>query len=264
MPKPRVSSSTCSSSSMSRKPWPVGEPVVGSASRYLRRGVLRGLEGVLGAGAADDDRQVVRRAGRRAERRAASRPGSVIIRVRVQDGLGLLVQEGLVRAAAALGHEQELVRVGGRRGRVDLDLRGQVGAGVLLVPHGQRGQLRVAQVEAGVGVVDAAADGLPVVAAGEDPLAPLAHHDRRAGVLAHRQHAGRGDVGVPQQVERDEPVVAAALGVVDDRRSWARCAGRRKWAMSCIASSVSRVQRLGVHPQEPLAAGLERLDALGR
>ena len=44
--------------------------------------------------------------------------------------------------------------------RVELDLRRQVGPGVLLVPHGQRRQLRVAQVQLGVGVVHAAADPL--------------------------------------------------------------------------------------------------------
>jgi hypothetical protein len=35
-------------------------------------------------------------------------------------------------------------------------------------------------------------------------LALLAHDDRGAGVLAHRQHAAGGDVGVLQQIEGDE------------------------------------------------------------
>ena len=47
-------------------------------------------------------------------------------------------------------------------------------------------------------------------------LALLALHDRGAGVLAHRQHAAGGDGRVLQQVERDEAVVVAGLGVVED------------------------------------------------
>ncbi len=182
----------------------------------VRGGVLRGLERELRRRAADDDRQVVRRA-----RGGAERADLLVEELqhprRVQDRLGLLEEEGLVGRAAALGHEEELVL---RRpvvlGRVDLDLRGQVGAGVLLLPRGQRRQLGVAQVELGVGVVDPARDGLAVVGAGEHALGLLAHHDRGAGVLAHRQHAAGGDVDVLEQVERDEPVVGRRLRVVDD------------------------------------------------
>ena len=48
-------------------------------------------------------------------------------------------------------------------------------------------------------------------------LAALAHHDRRAGVLAHRQDAAGRDAGVLQQVAGDELVVRAGLRVVQDR-----------------------------------------------
>jgi hypothetical protein len=58
-------------------------------------------------------------------------------------------------------------------------------------------------------------------------LAALAHDDRGAGVLAHRQDAAGRDVGVLEQVERDELVVVARLGVVDDAAQLGRCAGRR-------------------------------------
>ncbi|MEI2808818.1 MAG: hypothetical protein V9F00_00975 [Nocardioides sp.] len=87
---------------------------------------------------------------------------------------------------------------------------------------------RVAQVELGVGVVDTLRDRLAVVGAGEHALGLLAHHDRGAGVLAHRQHAAGGDVDVLEQVEGDEAVVAAGLGVVDDLAQLLRGApGRR-------------------------------------
>ena len=204
----------------------VAEAVRGHRARgrqvveVVRRGVLRGLERELRRRAADDDGQVVRRAGGRAER------ADLLVEElqhprRVEDRLGLLEEEGLVRRAAALGHEQELVLralpvlVRCRR-RVELDLRGQVGAGVLLVPHRQRRELGVAQVELRVGVVHAAGDRLGVVGAGEHALGLLAHDDRGAGVLAHRQHAAGGDVDVLEQVERDEAVVARRLRVVDD------------------------------------------------
>ena len=44
----------------------------------------------------------------------------------------------------------------------------------------------------------------------------LAHDDRGAGVLAHRQHAAGGDVGVLQKIVGDELVVVACFLVVED------------------------------------------------
>ena len=129
----------------------------------------------------------------------------------------------LVGRAAALGHEQELVGVA--VDRADLDLAGQVGAGVLLVPQRQRRHLRVPQVVALVGVEDAAGERFLVAAAGEDELALLALDDGGAGVLAHGEHAAGGDVGVLQEVERDEAVVGRGLGVVEDPRQLGQVPG---------------------------------------
>jgi hypothetical protein len=54
----------------------------------------------------------------------------------VEHGRSLDNRKALVRRAAALGDEQELVGVA--IGGILIDLRGQVGAGVLLVEHVQR------------------------------------------------------------------------------------------------------------------------------
>ena len=158
---------------------------------------------------------------------------------RVEERLRLLEQEALVRRAAALGHEQELVGVA--VDRVDLDLRGQVGAGVLLVVHVERRHLRVAQVVVGVGVEDAARDRLVVAAAGEHVLALLAHHDRGAGVLARRQHAAGGDVRVLQQLERDEPSFGEASGSSRIARELREVAGPQQ--VRDVAHRLAREQR---------------------
>ena len=55
-----------------------------------------------------------------------------------------------------------------------------------------------------------------VVAVGPDEPALLAHDDRGAGVLAHRQHAAGRDIGVLQKIIGDELVVRGRLGVVED------------------------------------------------
>jgi hypothetical protein len=125
-----------------------------------------------------------------------------------------LEQEGLVGRAAALGDEQELVGLVPLR--IDLDLRRQVRARVDLLEHRQRRELRIAEVLLEVGVPHALGDGGLVLAVGEDEAALLAHHDRRPGVLAHGQHAARGDVGVLQKVVGHELVVRGRLGVVED------------------------------------------------
>ena len=129
-----------------------------------------------------------------------------------------LEQEGLVGRAAALGDEQEFVGVLALALGIDVDLRRQVGRGVLLLEHRERRDLRIAQIALEIGVGDALAERRLVVAIGPDLAALLAHDDRGAGVLAHRQHAAGGDVGVLQQVVGDELVVRGRLGIVEDLR----------------------------------------------
>ncbi len=179
----------------------------------LGRGELDGLHRQLGRGAADHDRQVIGRARRGAERQhlLLQERRHAVVR---QDRGRRLEQERLVGRAAALGDEQQLVFVLALR--VDLDLRRHIRARVLLLEHADRRELRIAQVLLQVRVARALRERGLVVALGPDQPALLAHDDRGAGVLAHRQHAARRDVGVLQEVERDELVVVARLRVLDD------------------------------------------------
>ena len=77
-------------------------------------------------------------------------------------------------------------------------------------------ELAVAQVLLGVGLAHALGERRLVRPLGPDVAALLGDDDGGAGVLAHRQHAARGDVGVLQEVVGDELVVAGRLGVVED------------------------------------------------
>jgi hypothetical protein len=201
---------------------------------------------------------MVRRAGGRAER-----PDLLLQELEhpllVQDGLGLLIKERLVGRAAALGHEQQLVlvRVAGGVLGVQLDLRGQIVAGVLLVPHGERGHLGVAKVQLRVGVVHAPADVLGVAPVGQHVAAALAHDDGRTGVLTHRQHATGRDARVLQQVERHEAVVAAGLGVVDDLAELGEV-GRPQVVGDVMDRRLGeQAQRLGLNLQELAACRLD-------
>src|SRR3546814_4826200 len=92
-----------------------------------------------------------------------------------------LFRSGLVGRATAFGHEQELVGVA--LCGIELDLGRQVAAGILLLEHRQRRQLRIAQVGLGIGAVDALRDSLLVAALGPDILALL---DRKSPRLNSR------------------------------------------------------------------------------
>ena len=212
----------------------------------MRRRQLGGLHGELRRRAADDDSEVVRRAGRRPERlQLVEQPRQQ--RVLVEQRLGLLEEVRLVGAAATLGDEQELVGVA--VDGADLDLRRQVGAGVALVVHRQRSHLAVAQIRREVGLLHPGGDGGLVAAAGHHELALLGLDDRGARVLAHRQHAAGGDGRVLEQVEGDEAIVVRRLRVVEHTTQLLevrRCAS--KWAMSCIASAVSAVIASALDP----------------
>ena len=114
----------------------------------MRGGELDRLHGQFGRGAADDDRQMIGRARRGAERQHLLLEEGEHAVVR-QDRRRRLEQKRLVGRAAAFGDEQELVGVLALG--VDLDLRRHVRLGVLLLEHGERRELRIAQIALEVG-----------------------------------------------------------------------------------------------------------------
>ena len=191
----------------------VGRPRGRKRVEVARRGELDRLERLFGARPADDDRQVVGRAGGGPERQdllleEGHQP------VAGQERRRPLVEECLVGGAATLGDEEEFVGVLALR--IDLDLRRQVGTRVALLEHRDRRELGIAQVALEVGIADALCDGALVISFGPDRAALLAHDDRRARVLAHGQDAAGGDIGVLQQVGGDELVVRCRLRIVED------------------------------------------------
>ena len=149
-------------------------------------------------------------------------------RVRI-DGVAW-IQERLVGRAAALGDEQELVvaLAVSASFRIDLDLRRHVVLGVRLLEHRYRRDLRIAQVPLEIRVARALGERRLVVALGEDEPALLAHDDGGAGVLAHRQHAAGGDVGVLEKIVGDELVVIRRFLVGENAARLFRCAGRSR------------------------------------
>ena len=199
-----------------------GVAVLGALRRQIVEiaagGELHRLHGELGRGAADDDGEVIGRARGGAEREhlLLEEGDHAVVG---EDRRRRLEQERLVGGAAALGDEQELVGVFilSLAFGIDLDLRRHVRPGVLLLEHGDRRELRVAQIALEVGVARALGERRLVVAVGEDQPALLAHDDGGAGVLAHRQHAAGGDIGVLEKVVGDELVVVGRLRVVEDR-----------------------------------------------
>lgn len=118
--------------------------------QVLRGGQLHRLQTRLSGGAADGERQMVGRT-RSSAQRLDFRLDEGHQTLRRQQSLRLLEEVRLVRRAAALRHEHELVLVA--RDREQVDLRGQVGLRVHFLVHRQRSVLAVAQVQLRVSVV---------------------------------------------------------------------------------------------------------------
>ena len=136
-------------------------------------------------------------------------------RLLVEQRLGLLVEEGLVGRAAALGDEEEFVLHAGLAA-VDVNLCREVRSRVLLVNHREGDHLRIAEVALLVGLVDAAGDAAGVVGAGPYVLTLVGDADGRTGILAGGQLALGGHALVEQHRVGDELVVVGRFGVVED------------------------------------------------
>jgi hypothetical protein len=198
-------------------------------------------------------RQMVRRAGRRAQGQhllLQERQHAVARQHRRRS----LKQKTLVGVAATLGHEHEFVRIIALG--IDLALRRHVVGGVLLLIHRQRRDLRIAQIAAQVSVARTFGERRLVVAVGEHAGALLAHDDRGAGVLAHRQHPAGGDVGVLQEIEGHELVVVAGLLVLEDAAQLLQVPRAQIMIDVAERGLAQAAQRLARHHQHVLAQDL--------
>ena len=187
--------------------------VVGEIVVVLCAGELERLEVKLGGHTADDDGDVVRRASRGAEHLKLFLDELRQVH-RVEDGLRLREEEGLIGRAAAFDHAEELVFVA-----LDVEevyLGREVRAGIDLFVHTLGRILRVTQVVFLVGVEDAVLDGFVVVEVCPYLCSFFAHDDGCAGVLAERKLPFGRDFGIAQKREGDVAVVVAGLGVVED------------------------------------------------
>ena len=198
----------------SRKAWPSGAARGRQRVEIAGRGELDRLQRQLGAGAADHDGEVIGRAGGGAEGE------DLLLQERDHPVMGedrrrRLIEEALVGGAAALGDEQELVGVLALGG--DLDLGGQIVAGVLLLEHRQRRDLAVAQVLLLVGARDALGDRALVARRRSTPAGPSWRRRSRCrcpGTSAARRR----------------------------RRYWRSSAGHRRRICRCeVASGSSRI-----------------------
>mmetsp|Transcript_8147 Transcript_8147/g.23142 ORF Transcript_8147/g.23142 Transcript_8147/m.23142 type:complete len:376 (-) Transcript_8147:14-1141(-) len=182
----------------------------GEIVKVLGGGELDGLKGHLSREATDDDAQVVRGA-----RGGAEGLDLLLEELQegfgVQQGLGLLEEEGLVRRATSLGNEHEVVLVA--LGCEEVNLRRQIGLRVRLAEHVRRHDLGIPQVGPRVRVVDALREVGLVLTVREDMLPALAHDDGRARVLAHGQDHRRRNVGVLEHLDGHELVVLRGLRV---------------------------------------------------
>jgi hypothetical protein len=127
----------------------------------------------------------------------------------------LLEKKQFVGGAAAFGDEEEFVF--GALARVEVDLGGEVGARVYFFEKIERGDLGVAEIFFRVGLVNALREILGIVSIGPHLLTFFGEDGAGAGVLAHRENATGGDLGVFQQRVCDVAVVVGGLGVLEDR-----------------------------------------------
>ena len=177
----------------------------------VRGSELDGKHRALGRRAADHKSDVIGRAGSRTQRlHLVDEVGHE--RGRIQNGLGFLEEVGLVGRAAALDHAQELVFAA--FGCFDVDLSRQVATGVLFFVHRKRCVLGITQGIFRVGFVNAAGKSFFIAEAGPNVLTLFAVDDGRTGVLAQRQDALGGGLGVAQERQSDILVVFAGFRIL--------------------------------------------------
>ena len=180
-----------------------------------RAGELDRLHGRLGRRPADHDREVIGRAGGRAQRTQLLREELLQARG-IEQRLGLLEEHRLVGRSASLGDEQELVLLA--RGRENVDLGRQVRAGVDLVVHREGNGLRVAEVLFLIRVVDSPRQPLLVLAPPVQTRWPFLPMIVAVPVSWHIGSSNPAATAALREGQGNAPVVGRRFGIVEDRR----------------------------------------------
>ena len=184
-------------------------------------------------------------------------------RLLVQQRLGLLVEEGLVGRAAALGDEEEFVLHAGFAA-VDVDLGREVRARILFVGHREGHDLRVAQVAVLIGFVNAPGDALGVVGPRPYILALVADADGRAGILAGGQFAFGRDGLVQQHRVGHELVVVGGFGVFENVAQFLEMRGAQVERHVGVSLLRKQFEALGVDLEDLASVALHDLHILLR
>ena len=183
------------------------------AVKFLGGREFNGLHHRVGRGAANNEGEVVGRAGCRAE---SLHLGDQIVKqfLRGEQRLGLLEEHGLVGGSATFCHKQELVGIAFCG--VKVDLCRQVGAGVFFVIHVECDSLAVTQVLFCVGFEDPFGNVFSVIHTGPDLLSLLGDDGCGAGILAGRQLELGRNHGVAQECHGHTLVVTRGFRVRQD------------------------------------------------
>ena len=239
---------------------------IGEVIEGARGGELQGFQVALGARAADDHGEVVRRAAGHAEGSHPA-PEERLEGCILEQGAVLLRERGLVGRAAALGDEQQPVApaAGTVDGRgVDVDLGGEVGARGLVVEERHGRDLREPEIAPRVRVADAV-DQCGLVVGARVHAFTLEPDDRGgSGVLAGREHAFGGDRCVGEERRGHVPVVGRGRGIVEDGGP-AREVGRAVEEVDVPEGLEGELpQHGGVHAERGAAGGGTRGGAVRR
>lgn len=187
--------------------------MVGQLVEIFNRSFLHDFKILLSRSSADNDGDMIRRTGSRAEclhlldkERNES--------LRVDKSLCLLIEISLVGRTAALRYEQEfiLIAITG----MNINLRREITSGIDLVIHIQGGVLAIAEIIGSICVIHTVRDIFLIVSAGPDRLAFGSVNYSSAGVLTERELTHCSDLGIAQHCECHKLIVLAGFGVRQD------------------------------------------------
>ena len=133
---------------------------------------------------------------------------------RIEDSLGHLIEVGLVGRAATLHDAEELIFH--TLLSLDVDLGREVALRVDFLVHIQRSVLAVAKILLGVSLVNTLRESLGVIEAGPDLLSLFSVDNRCTCVLAERQFAFGGHLGVAQEAQSHVFVIVGSLRIAQD------------------------------------------------
>lgn len=137
-----------------------------------------------------------------------------------------MIEKSIVRRKEEIGKEKEIVGV--LELLIDIDMRGKVVIGVILIENRKRGEMRIKKVIIVIGVKKKGEERIGIEELGKEEEEIIENDNGSEGIMENGKKEEGWDIGVIKKVVGEEEVIVGWLGIMKNIWKMLKMEGEKK------------------------------------